>query len=147
MQDEDKVALVTGGTRGIGLGIALKLAEAGFTLAISGRRAAEQVQPVLEQLRAHSARSIYVQADVAAAVDRQRLLQTVEARFGRLDVLVNNAGIAPRTRADLLDAGEDSFDELIATNLRGPYFFTQAVASWMIRQRASSPLARYSIIN
>jgi 3-oxoacyl-[acyl-carrier protein] reductase len=147
MQDEDKVALVTGGTRGIGLGIALKLAEAGFTLAISGRRAAEQVQPVLEQLRAHSARSIYVQADVAAAVDRQRLLQTVEARFGRLDVLVNNAGIAPRTRADLLDAGEDSFDELIATNLRGPYFFTQAVASWMIRQRASSPLAHYSIIN
>jgi 3-oxoacyl-[acyl-carrier protein] reductase len=147
MQDEDKVALVTGGTRGIGLGIALKLAEAGFTLAISGRRAAEQVQPVLEQLRAHSARSIYVQADVAAAVDRQRLLQTVEARFGRLDALVNNAGIAPRTRADLLDAGEDSFDELIATNLRGPYFFTQAVASWMIRQRASSPLAQYSIIN
>jgi NAD(P)-dependent dehydrogenase (short-subunit alcohol dehydrogenase family) len=147
MQDNDKVALVTGGTRGIGLGIALKLAEAGFTLAISGRRAAEEIQPVLEQLRKRSSRSIYVQADVAAAVDRQHLVQTVEARLGRLDVLVNNAGIAPRTRADLLQASEESFDELIATNLRGPYFLTQAVASWMIRQQAENPGAQRSIIN
>jgi NAD(P)-dependent dehydrogenase (short-subunit alcohol dehydrogenase family) len=129
MQDKDRVALVTGGTRGIGLGIALKLAEDGFTLAISGRRAAEEVQPVLEQLRERSGRSLYVQADVAATVDRLHLVETVEARLGRLDVLVNNAGIAPRTRADLLQANEESFDELIATNLRGPYFLTQAVAS------------------
>jgi 3-oxoacyl-[acyl-carrier protein] reductase len=147
MQDKDKVALVTGGTRGIGLGIALKLAEAGFTLAISGRRAAEEVQPVLEQLREWSGRSIYVQADVAAAVDRLRLVETVEARLGRLDVLVNNAGIAPRTRADLLQASEESFEELIATNLRGPYFLTQAVASWMIRQQEKIPRAQRSIIN
>ncbi len=147
MQDNDKVALVTGGTRGIGLGIALKLAEAGFTLAISGRRAAEEVQPVLEQLRKRSSRSIYVQADVAAAADRLHLLETVEARLGRLDVLVNNAGIAPRTRADLLQASEESFDELIATNLRGPYFLTQAVASWMIRQQEKCPRAQRSIIN
>ena len=147
MRHKDKVALVTGGTRGIGLGIALKLAEAGFTLAISGRRAAEEVQPVLEQLRERSGRSIYVQADVAAAVDRQHLVQTVEARLGRLEVLVNNAGIAPRTRADLLQASEESFEELIATNLRGPYFLTQAVASWMIRQQAENPGAQRSIIN
>ena len=147
MQDNDKVALVTGGTRGIGLGIALKLAEAGFTLAISGRRAAEEVQPVLEQLRERSGRSIYVQADVAAAADRLHLVETVEVRLGRLDVLVNNAGIAPRTRADLLQASEESFDELIATNLRGPYFLTQAVASWMIRQQEKSPRAQRSIIN
>jgi 3-oxoacyl-[acyl-carrier protein] reductase len=147
MQDNDKVALVTGGTRGIGLGIALKLAEAGFTLAISGRRAAEEIQPVLEQLRERSGRSIYVQADVAAAGDRLHLVKTVEARLGRLDVLVNNAGIAPRTRADLLQASEESFDELIATNLRGPYFLTQAVASWMIRQQEENPRAQRSIIN
>ena len=147
MQDKDKVALVTGGTRGIGLGIALKLAEAGFTLAISGRRAAEEVQPVLEQLRERSGRSIYVQADVAAAADRLHLVKTVEARLGRLDVLVNNAGIGPRTRADLLQASEESFDELIATNLRGPYFLTQAVASWMIRQQEKKPGAQGSIIN
>jgi 3-oxoacyl-[acyl-carrier protein] reductase len=147
MQDNDKVALVTGGTRGIGLGIALKLAEAGFTLAISGRRPAEEVQPALEQLLKRSSLSIYVQADVAAAGDRQHLVQTVEARLGRLDVLVNNAGIAPRTRADLLQASEESFDELIATNLRGPYFLTQAVASWMIRQQEKKPGAQRSIIN
>ena len=147
MQEGDKVALVTGGTRGIGLGIALKLAEAGFTLAISGRRTAEQVEPVLAQLRKHSAHSIYVPADVASSADRKLLLDTVEAQFGRLDVLVNNAGIAPRVRADVLEAGEASFDELIATNLRGPYFLTQSVASWMIRQRANNPLVRRSIIN
>jgi NAD(P)-dependent dehydrogenase (short-subunit alcohol dehydrogenase family) len=147
MQEQGKVALVTGGTRGIGLGIALKLAEAGFTLAISGRRTAGQVEPVLAQLRKHSVDSIYVPADVASAADRKLLLDTVEARFGRLDVLVNNAGIAPRIRADVLEAGEASFDELIATNLRGPYFLTQGVASWMIRQHAHTPLARRSIIN
>jgi 3-oxoacyl-[acyl-carrier protein] reductase len=147
MQHKDKVALVTGGTRGIGLGIALKLAEAGFTLAISGRRAAEEVQPVLEQLRERSVRSIYVQADVAAAADRLHLVETVGAQLGRLDVLVNNAGIAPRMRADLLQASEESFDELIATNLRGPYFLTQAVASWMIRQHEKDRRAQRSIIN
>jgi NAD(P)-dependent dehydrogenase (short-subunit alcohol dehydrogenase family) len=78
MRVENKVALVTGGTRGIGLGIARKLAEAGFTLAITGRRPADQVQPVLEQLKKHSRHSIYVQADVASASDRRQLLQTVE---------------------------------------------------------------------
>jgi len=143
MQDKDRVALVTGGTRGIGLGIARKLAEAGFTVAITGRRAAEQVQPVLQRLRERSPRSIYIPADVASAVDRKQLLQTMEEQLGRLDVLVNNAGIAPRIRADVLDASEESFDELIATNLRGPYFLTQSVAAWMIRQSAQ----QRSIIN
>ena len=136
----DKVALVTGGARGIGFGIARKLADAGFTLAITGRRDARQGLPALQQL---SPRSIYVQADVASARDRQHLLKTVEAQLGRLDVLVNNAGIAPRIRADLLDASEESFDELLATNLRGPYFLTQSAAAWMIRQ----PKAQRCIIN
>ena len=143
MPSNEKVALVTGGTRGIGLGIALKLAEAGFTLVITGRRAADQVQPVLQQLKKHSPRSLYVQADVASSAERQQLLETIEAQLGRLDVLVNNAGIAPRVRADVLEAGEESFDELIATNLRGPYFLTQRVAAWMIRQRRQGQ----SIIN
>jgi 3-oxoacyl-[acyl-carrier protein] reductase len=147
MQQQDKVALVTGGTRGIGLGIALKLAEAGFTLAISGRRTAQQVQPVLDEIRKHTQRSIYVPADVSSASDRKHLLETVEAQLGRLDVLVNNAGIAPRIRADLLYAGEESFDEVISTNLRGPYFLTQSVAAWMIQQRANDPSALRSIIN
>jgi len=143
MGDERRVALITGGTRGIGLGIAVKLAEAGFTIAITGKRPAEEVQPVVAQLTKRSPDSIYIQADVASTADRQRLLETVESQLGRMDVLVNNAGIAPRIRADILDAGEESFDELIATNLRGPYFLTQSVASWMIR----NPAPGRSIIN
>ena len=140
MGDERRVALITGGTRGIGLGIAVKLAEAGFAIAISGRRPAEDVQPVVAQL---GPGSIYIQADVASTADRQRLIETVESQLGGMDVLVNNAGIAPRVRADILEAGEESFDELIATNLRGPYFLTQSVASWMIRH----PAPGRSIIN
>ena len=143
----NKVALVTGGTRGIGFGIALKLAEAGFSVAMSGRRPAEEVKPALDQIRQHAARSIYVPADVSSTVDRQHLLMTIELKLGRLDVLVNNAGIAPRVRADLLEATEESFDELISTNLRGPYFLTQSVAAWMIRQYGTDPLAPRSIIN
>jgi 3-oxoacyl-[acyl-carrier protein] reductase len=147
MPHQGKVALVTGGARGIGLGVALKLADAGFTLAISGRRTSEQVQQALEQIRERSKDSIYVQADVSNGADRARLLLAVEETFGRLDVLVNNAGIAPRVRADILDAREDSFDELIATNLKGPYFLTQAVAAWLIRQQSAAPRIHRAIIN
>ena len=147
MENQRKVALVTGGARGIGLGVALKLADAGFALAISGRRTCEQVQPALDQIRSQSAASIYVQADVSNGADRTRLLLAVEENYGRLDVLVNNAGIAPRVRADILEAREDSFDELIATNLKGPSFLTQAVASWMIRQHASEARVHRAIIN
>ncbi|MGA7339248.1 MAG: 3-ketoacyl-ACP reductase [Terracidiphilus sp.] len=136
MPTEDKIALVTGGSRGIGLGIALALAEAGFTLAISGRRSSEQAQPTLDGIRSRKPASIYVQSDVSNGADRAHLLLAIEEQFGRLDVLVNNAGVAPRVRADILEAREESFDELIANNLKGPYFLTQAVAAWMIRQRA-----------
>lgn len=147
MQHQEKVALVTGGARGIGLGIALKLAEAGFTLAVSGRRSAEEVQPALDEITKLNAASIYIQADVSSGADRARLLLSVEESFGQLDVLVNNAGIAPRVRADILEAREDSFDELISTNLKGPYFLTQAVAVWMRRQQASGPQTHRAIIN
>jgi NAD(P)-dependent dehydrogenase (short-subunit alcohol dehydrogenase family) len=147
MKNSNKVALVTGGTRGIGLGIALRLAEDGFTLAISGRRKSEEVQSALKQVRAHSPESIYVQADNSQQQSRHELVSTLEEHFGRLDVLVNNAGIAPSIRADLLDATEASFDELINTNLKGPYFLTQSIAAWMIRQQEADPLAQRSIIN
>jgi len=147
MLSKSKVALVTGGARGIGLGIALKLAEDGFTLVLSGRRLLQEVQPSLDRIRERSAGSIYVQTDISRATDRQRLLRTVEESFGRLDVLVNNAGIAPRVRADILEAKEDSFDEVIATNLKGPYFLTQAAAEWMVRQQASGGDAKRCVVN
>jgi NAD(P)-dependent dehydrogenase (short-subunit alcohol dehydrogenase family) len=147
MLHQGKVALVTGGARGIGLGIALKLADAGFTLVISGRRPFEEVQPALNEIKKRSGASIYIQADVSDGSDRARLLLAAEESLGRLDVLVNNAGIAPRVRADILDAREESFDELIATNLKGPYFLTQSVAAWMIRQHATDPQVHRAIIN
>lgn len=142
-----RVALVTGGTRGIGLGIALRLAKAGFALAVTGRRPVEDVQEALGSIHKSSAECIYIQSDVASHVDRTRLLDALQERFGRLDVLVNNAGVAPRVRADILDAGEKSFDEIMGTNLKGPYFLTQAVAQWMIRQHAEQPTAHRCIIN
>lgn len=134
-----KVALVTGGTRGIGLGIALKLAERGFTIVTTGRRGGDEVNAALQPLHALQPDSMYVPADVTKAEDRERLMESVANRYGRLDVLVNNAGIAPKTRADMLEATEESFDEIIMTNLKGPYFLTQAAAAWMIRQQKDDP--------
>jgi NAD(P)-dependent dehydrogenase (short-subunit alcohol dehydrogenase family) len=143
----NKVALVTGGARGIGFGIALRLAQDGFDLAISGRRTAEEVQPAVDRIRECGTGALYVQADVADGCARARLLLAIEERFGRLDVLVNNAGIAPRVRADILEAREEHFDEVMAINLKGPYFLTQAAAAWMIRQRESASAAHRAIVN
>jgi NAD(P)-dependent dehydrogenase (short-subunit alcohol dehydrogenase family) len=123
-----RVALITGGTRGIGLGIARALAREGWSLALAGLRQRDEVAGVVEELAATGVPVDYWPADVGKSVDRTRLLQSVLAKFGTLHALVNNAGRAPRVRADLLDATEDSFAEVLGTNLQGPYFLTQAVA-------------------
>jgi 3-oxoacyl-[acyl-carrier protein] reductase len=141
------IALVTGGSRGIGLGIASALACSGYSVLISGRRPASEVATVVRSLSGKGVEAEYVQADVCSATDRLNLLKLAEARFGRLDVLVNNAGIAPRVRADILEATEESFDELISTNLKGPYFFTQLCARWMICQKQTDPSYRGCIVN
>jgi len=130
-----RVALVTGGTRGIGLGVSRALAAEGFDLALCGRREEGQVGGVLEELRAKGGDVRYFRADVASREDRERLVAGLRAAFDRLHLLVNNAGVAPAERADLLEAGEESFDRLVAVNLKGPYFLTQAVARWMTEQR------------
>jgi len=148
MKDAD-VALVTGGTRGIGLGIAKSLVAKGMHVIVSGVRDAADAQGSLDELRSerkNSAQIIeYVQANVADADARQRMLDSIASTFGRLDVLVNNAGIAPKVRADILEASTESFDELISVNLKGPYFLTQSVANWMIRQQQSQQKNRYII--
>ena len=130
-----RVALVTGGTRGIGLGVSRALAAEGFDLALCGRREEGQVGGVLEELRAKGGDVRYFRADVASREDRERLVAGLRAAFDRLHLLVNNAGVAPAERADLLEAGEESFDRLVAVNLKGPYFLTQAVARWMTEQK------------
>ena len=130
-----RVALVTGGTRGIGLGVARALAAEEFDLALCGRREEGEVAGVLEELRAKGGDVRYFRADVASRDDRDRLVAGLRAAFDGLHLLVNNAGVAPAARADLLEAGEESFDRLIAVNLKGPYFLTQAVARWMTEQK------------
>jgi len=130
-----KVALVTGGTRGIGLGVARALAADGFDLALCGRREATDVASVLAELEGAGAKASYVRADVGETADRARLVSHLRERHSRLHVLVNNAGVGPRSRVDLLEAGEESFERLLRVNLQGPYFLTQAVARWMIEQK------------
>lgn len=156
-----RVALVTGGTRGIGLAIASRLASEGFALAVCGRRAPDEVGGVVETLeaagtsagqggnagRTASASVLYVQADVSERPARDRLMRAVEERFGRLDVLVNNAGMAPRRRTDLLEATEESFEEVMKANLQGPFFLTQACARWMVQQRSAEPDFSGCIVN
>jgi NAD(P)-dependent dehydrogenase (short-subunit alcohol dehydrogenase family) len=133
------VALITGGTRGIGLGIARCLAQEGYALALNGVRPPEAVTEVLQELRQLGARVEYFQADISEPDQRQQLVQAVRERFGRLNVLVNNAGVAPQVRADILEAGEESFERLIRINLQAPYFLTQAVARWMIERKQAAP--------
>lgn len=145
-KNEGKVALVTGGARGIGFGIATQLAIAGFDIVITGRRDRNDVQDAVDALQAHGTQVEYTVADGSSADARAALVEFVKDRFGRIDVLVNNAGIAPRVRADILEASEESFDELISTNLKGPYFLTQAIAKWMIDLQAEQR-ERRAIIN
>ena len=135
---ETRTALITGGTRGIGLGIARALAAEGWTLALCGQRAADDVRDVVASFEG---KARYVQADVSSAVDRARLLDWIDTRYGVLDALVNNAGRAPRARADLLQAHEASFEELMRVNLQGPYFLTQQLAARMVEAEAGRPRA------
>lgn len=133
------VALITGGSRGIGRGIALELARAGHDLVINyaGREdAARQTASECEAVAGGRIRASVCQADIGVAGDRVRLVEHVRGEFGHLELLVNNAGIAPRVRADLLETGEESFDELMRVNVKGPFFLTQQVARWMIEQGA-----------
>ncbi len=130
-----KVALVTGGGRGIGFGICEKLAKEGFDLVLSGRSDASKVADAVTQLKELGAEVLYCSGDVSSADDRAQMLVEIKERFGRLDVLVNNAGVAPKVRADILEATEESFEWIMKINLQGPYFLTQACANWMIEQK------------
>lgn len=147
------VALVTGGSRGIGRGICIELARHGYAVAInytSNEAAAQATQRLL----ASQVDSLLCHADVGCAADRERMVDEVLARWGRIDVLVNNAGITSVGRRDILEATEESWDRVLAVNLKGPYFLTQRVAREMLRLGAKllapaivniSSLSAYSI--
>jgi NAD(P)-dependent dehydrogenase (short-subunit alcohol dehydrogenase family) len=129
-----KTALVTGASRGIGRGIAIELARAGCNVAINYASNAAAAEEALALVRAAGGDGVLIKGDVAVAADRERMVAETIARFQRIDLLVNNAGVAPNVRADLLEAGEESFDRLYAINLKGPYFLTQIAARQMLKQ-------------
>ncbi len=128
MKVDKPVALITGASRGIGRGVALELARTHSIVATYRDR-----KDAAESLATATGASIF-QCDIGVAADRTNLLAFTKAKFGRLDLLVNNAGTAPRVRQDMLEATEESFDELINTNLKGPHFLTQSAARWMLEQ-------------
>jgi 3-oxoacyl-[acyl-carrier protein] reductase len=130
------VAFITGGSRGIGYGIAEQLADAGFDLAINGVRPKEAVREALDALRNRGSNVLYCPGDISLTTARNEIITAIRTHFGRLNVLVNNAGVAPRERKDILEATEESFQYVLSTNLQGAYFLTQAAANWMISQQA-----------
>ncbi|HEX6962749.1 MAG TPA: 3-ketoacyl-ACP reductase [Lacipirellula sp.] len=147
IQPTNKVAFITGGSRGIGLGIARALAAEDWRLAINGMRREEEVATVLEELRGQSPQVAYCRGDISIAEERAACLDHIDGQFGGLNLLVNNAGIAPPRRDDILEATEESFDKVFNVNLKGPYFLTQAVARWMIAQRGTNPDFDGAIVN
>lgn len=141
-----RVALITGGGRGIGRGIARALAQEGYDLAIGGVRPEAQVRETLQALQALGVEALYCRGDLADRKARAAVLDAVRRRYGQLNVLVNNAGVAPAVRADLLEASEASYERVMRINLQGPYFLTQAAARWMIAQRAQDPAFQACIV-
>ncbi|KJH79419.1 glucose 1-dehydrogenase [Pseudomonas sp. KSR10] len=126
MKLQNKVALVTGSSQGIGRGIAVRLAEEGADLVINGRHDDDESQATLEQVRALGRQACFIAADVGVAAECRRLVAQSIEQMGRLDILVNNAGV--QRHSPFLEAGEGDYDLVLNVNLRGPFFLAQAFA-------------------
>jgi len=141
-----RTALVTGGARGIGQGIALALARAGFDIAILSLETPADAETVIEDVKRLGRRAFYVQHDIAQIDAFPTLIDRLRSELGPIDCLVNNAGVSSLRRGDLLELSTDSFDRSVAVNLRGTFFLTQAVARHMIAAPARDPQSRYRVI-
>lgn len=141
------VALITGASRGIGRGIALELAVLGWDLVINYARNGEAAAKTASECEAialahgRKIRAAHCRADVSVGEDREALVRFTQETFGHIEMLVNNAGVAPAVRTDLLEISEESFDRLMSINVKGPLFLTQAVARWMIETPTETPRA------
>lgn len=142
-----RTALITGGTRGIGLGISVELAKAGFNLVMNGVREEGAVRGVLDELSGRGAKVVYARGDISVSRDRTMLLEKALEAFGSVHVLVNNAGVGPLNRKDILETTEESFDRVMGINLKGPYFLTQLVARQMIERKRRDADFQGVIIN
>jgi NAD(P)-dependent dehydrogenase (short-subunit alcohol dehydrogenase family) len=152
MQDK-QIAIVTGASRGIGKAIAKELSSLGYQLVINyfdfkdsqpDDSAAQQTQ---QEIVDSGGVCEILRGDVSSSQDRQALVDFAKEKFGRCDMLVNNAGVAPSKRTDILEATEESYDRVMNINLKGPYFLTQLVANWMIAQKKVDPYCQCRIIN
>ncbi len=151
---ERTVAIVTGASRGIGRGIAIELAKLGYDIVIShfdfdaeGKPDETKGLATQKDIKALGGQCEVLRSDVSNAGDRKKLVELAKSRFGRCDMLCNNAGVAPSKRLDLLEATEASFDRVMGINLKGPYFLTQMVANWMIEQKKQYPDRGFRIVN
>ncbi len=143
-----KNALVTGGGRGIGAGIVESLAAESWNVAFCGRTSPEKMKERCEWLEdKFNVRALYLQCDVSKKEDRVATFEKVLEEFGELNALVNNAGVAPLQRADILEATEESFDRVMNINLKGPYFLTQLVANYMVGKKKENPDFNAAIVN
>jgi NAD(P)-dependent dehydrogenase (short-subunit alcohol dehydrogenase family) len=143
----NRVALITGASRGIGKAITIALAQNGLDVVINFASQHEAAALVQKEASRFGVRTQLLQADISQTADHARVLEDLSQRFGRLDILVNNAGVAPKVREDMLIASEESFDRLMATNLRGPYFLTQRLSRWMVELRKKLPDYSPVIVN
>lgn len=132
-----KTALITGAAKGIGYGIAESLAAEGFDLFINDILEQKQTADRIDRLQSRGVRVTYIRADISSKEDRRRIIESIQAN-GSVNVLINNAGVAPQVREDILTASEESFERVLRINLQGPYFLTQAVAGLMIEQKEAS---------
>ena len=130
-----KVALVTGSTRGIGKAVAIELAREDINVVINGRHPGQSAKETVDICRKEGVETYFFTADISNGKDRESLIEKIKAVFGRLDILINNAGIASEERKDMLQMSEESFDRVLGTNLKGTFFLTQLVAPWMIEQK------------
>lgn len=142
-----KKALITGGTRGIGLGIARSLAQNGFDVAVNGIRKEKDVGPALQELRSYGTKVIYLQGNIALKEARNYLFTEMKKHLGGVNVLVNNAGVAPRMRKDILDINEEDYDYVMDINLKGTLFLTQVFSHWLLDQKANNPSFEGCVIN
>jgi len=140
------VAFVTGASRGIGRGIALELAAHGYDVVVSATRLEGPLQETVARIESMCVRCLPVAGDLADCACHTRLLDETLAAFGRIDLLVNNAGVAPSTRLDILETTAESYDRVMGINLRGPFFFTQLVARQMVRQVQAGTATRPAIV-
>jgi 3-oxoacyl-[acyl-carrier protein] reductase len=147
MMIKNKVALITGAARGIGLGIALKLSGEGYAVAILDVWDEAAIQENLEQVKANGNPVLYFQGDITMAASRQAAIEQIGQEFGRIDLLVNNAGVAPRKRMDILETTQESLDFVIGINVKGTFFMSQAVANFMISETAEHPEIHPMIVN